>query len=88
MLPGRNFMKEHVTTLLVNPPTPSMIKNKEYILQPALLYLGGYLKASGKDVEILDFNIYKPWEKDAQSPEKACFQTLMELLNGVVLLFL
>lgn len=76
-------MKEHVTTLLVNPPTPSMIKNKEYILPPALLYLGGYLKASGKEVEILDFNIYKPWEMDAENPEKACFQTLINKITEI-----
>lgn len=48
--------------LLVNPPTPAYMPNKEYLIPQGLLYLASYMQSHGEYVEIFDFNIYKPWE--------------------------
>ena len=48
--------------LLINPPTPEYMPNKELIPPPSLLYLAGVLERADFKVTILDLNTYKPWE--------------------------
>jgi anaerobic magnesium-protoporphyrin IX monomethyl ester cyclase len=76
------FAKEDFITLLVNPPIPDCIPNKEYGLPLALLYLAGYLKRREKSIELLDFNIYKPWELNSESTD-TCVNILIEKLQEI-----
>lgn len=76
-------MYKDFVTLLVNPPIPSVISNKEYKLPPAILYLAGYLKKAGENVEILDLNIYKPWELNSEKPEEECYTHLLKKINEI-----
>ena len=71
-------MNNDFITLLVNPPIPFLISNKEYKLPPALLYLAGYLRRAGENVEVLDLNIYKPWESNPERPEEECYNILLK----------
>lgn len=48
--------------ILINPPTPEYMPNKEFIPPPSLLYLAGVLQRADFTVSILDLNTYKPWE--------------------------
>lgn len=56
--------------LLINPPTPEIITNKEYYIPSSLLYLAAVLQKAEVEVNILDLNIYKPEKYD--SPLKFC----------------
>jgi radical SAM superfamily enzyme YgiQ (UPF0313 family) len=51
-----------VNVLLVNPPTPAYMPNKEFMLSTALLSLAAVLRADGVDVRIEDLNVGRPWE--------------------------
>jgi len=48
--------------ILINPPIPEYMPNKEFIPPPSLLYLAGVLQRADFKVTILDLNTYKPWE--------------------------
>ena len=48
--------------ILINPPIPGYMPNKEFIPPPSLLYLAGVLQRADFKVTILDLNTYKPWE--------------------------
>lgn len=50
--------------LLINPPTPSTISNKEYYVPLSLLYLAAMVQKSGREIEILDLNTFKLEESD------------------------
>ncbi|MGA1868162.1 MAG: B12-binding domain-containing radical SAM protein [bacterium] len=55
--------------LLINPSILDILPNKEYIPPSSLLYLGAVLVRHGVEVEILDLNIYKPWQKNLGSEQ-------------------
>lgn len=74
---------ENFVTLLVNPPIPFDIPNKEYKLPPAMLYLAGYLKKANERVEVLDLNTYKPWLSNPEKPEEACYSILFEKISRI-----
>lgn len=76
-------MYKDFVTLLVNPPIPFVISNKEYKLPPAILYLAGYLKKAGENVEILDLNIYQPWKLNPLEPEEECYTILLKKINEI-----
>lgn len=69
-------MAEFRSVLLVNPPTPSHMPNKEFLLPPSLLYLAGTLQDAGIVVEIFDCNILYPWNINPTSPIDACLDAL------------
>jgi magnesium-protoporphyrin IX monomethyl ester (oxidative) cyclase len=46
-----------ISALLINPPTPLFMSNKEYQLPPALMYLASYAQQFGFTVKIVDLNI-------------------------------
>ena len=64
------------SVLLVNPPAPPSILNKEYLFPPSLLYLAGTLQHAGVDVQIFDCNILRPWEAGTALPEDTCLEAL------------
>jgi radical SAM superfamily enzyme YgiQ (UPF0313 family) len=48
--------------LLINPPTPDYMPNKEYILPTSILYLAAVLRKSGFGVRIADLNVHRLWK--------------------------
>ena len=44
--------------LLINPPTPVTMGNKEYLFPPSLLYLASYAAGQGFSSTLLDLNLY------------------------------
>ena len=63
--------------LLINPPTPDYLPNKECIPPSSLLYLAGVLQHNDAEVKILDLNVYKPWEKGL-SGEQFCEEMISQ----------
>ncbi|UCG54863.1 MAG: radical SAM protein [Dehalococcoidia bacterium] len=61
-------------TLLINPPTPQFIVNKEYYIPSSLLYLAAALQKAGKNVKILDLNTY---EAEYSDTSRAFFEKIM-----------
>ncbi len=51
-----------MNVLLVNPPTPAHMPNKEFILSTALLSLAAVLREDGAEVRLADLNIDRPWD--------------------------
>lgn len=76
-------MHKYFATLLVNPPIPFVITNKEYKLPPSLLYLAAYLRKADENVDILDLNIYKPWESNPENPEEECYTVLLGKIREI-----
>jgi radical SAM superfamily enzyme YgiQ (UPF0313 family) len=66
-----------MSILLVNPPTPDYMPNKEFILPTSLLSLAAVLRKAGYSVSILDLNIYHPWEIPADQ-RSGYLKTLLE----------
>lgn len=52
--------------LLINPPTPLYMPNKEYMISTGLLAIASILLRDGYDVDLLDLNIARPWEQPEQ----------------------
>ena len=65
-----------MSILLVNPPTPDYMPNKEFILPTSLLSLAAVLRKAGFSVRILDLNIFRPWEIPADQ-RSGYLQTLL-----------
>lgn len=83
-----------MSILLVNPPTPDYMPNKEYILPSSLLSLAAVLRQNNLEVAILDLNVSHPWEIPAeqrdsyiQSILKTEISTLNPQLVGIGCLF-
>jgi len=60
--------------LLVNPPIPEILTNKEYYIPSSLLYLAAVLRKD--EVEVLDLNTFRPYKSG--NPTKLCEGILME----------
>lgn len=65
--------------LLINPPTPDFLPNKEYIPPSSLLYLAAVLQHNDTEVKLLDLNVYKPWEKGLRG-EHACEEVILQTI--------
>jgi anaerobic magnesium-protoporphyrin IX monomethyl ester cyclase len=70
------------TILLINPPTPSFMQNKEFVLPQGLLYLAGYLQNESINVELLDFNIHKPWLQSENNFDTYCLDLVKKKINS------
>lgn len=64
-------------TLLVNPPTPELIANKDYYMPSSLLYLAAVLECVGEDVEILDMNVVKGPYDEVLAKRVRSFQPML-----------
>lgn len=58
--------------LLINPPTPMSMGNKEYLFPPSLMYLAGYAAMHGFVSSLLDLNVHlrADDERDPDYPER------------------
>ena len=68
-------------TLLINPPKPRLIANKDFYLPSSLLYLASSLQKSGVEVKILDLNIFRPWQEDPDNPEKVVESSIIDHIS-------
>ncbi|MBF0245585.1 MAG: B12-binding domain-containing radical SAM protein [Planctomycetes bacterium] len=51
-------MKLVIDVLLINPPTPVFMDNKEFMFPPSLLYLASYASQFGYSATLLDLNLH------------------------------
>ena len=65
--------------LLINPPTPDNITNKEYYVPSSLLYLAAVLQKADVEVNILDLNIYHPEKYD--NPAMFCENIIVDKIS-------
>ncbi|HBB67676.1 MAG: hypothetical protein A2X39_04930 [Elusimicrobia bacterium GWC2_56_31] len=65
--------------LLINPPTPSMIPNRDYYLPLSLLYLASALQNAGVDVNVLDLNVFRPEQHG--DPTRFCETIIAEKVS-------
>ncbi|MBN2316092.1 MAG: B12-binding domain-containing radical SAM protein [Sedimentisphaerales bacterium] len=65
--------------LLINPPTPEVISNKEYYVPPNMLYLAAVLQKTGVEVNILDLNILRLHE--SQNIKEAYDKAVIERVS-------
>jgi magnesium-protoporphyrin IX monomethyl ester (oxidative) cyclase len=68
--------------LLINPPTPDCMPNKEFILPISLLSLAAVLRASGFEVRIEDLNVHRLWETPEDAKTDRLIAVLTEALDA------
>jgi hypothetical protein len=71
-----------VRVLLVNPPTPAHMPNKEYVLSTALLSLAAVLREDGTEVRIADLNVERPWEAPGDAGYRRVEKTLTAAIDS------
>ena len=69
--------------ILINPPIPEYMPNKEFIPPPSLLYLAGVLQRADFQVTILDLNTYKPWEIVTDNADTFLNNIIAEQISNV-----
>jgi radical SAM superfamily enzyme YgiQ (UPF0313 family) len=63
--------------LLINPPTPVFMGNKEYLFPPSLMYLASYAAGHGFTSSLLDLNLHLR-DDDENNPD--CLERYLEIV--------